>query len=128
MSMIRSLFAVVLFLGSFKVLAHGEDKPGPHGGFLQMPGAFHVEVVPTGSASMKVYLLDIEWKNPTIKDSVVKVSIKKELALCKAQSDFYLCRFTDQVDLKQKSEMVVEATREKVEGQPAIFQLPLKHR
>ena len=40
--------------------AHGEDKAGPHGGFIRMPGAYHTEVVPVSKNQAKVYLLDMQ--------------------------------------------------------------------
>ncbi len=67
-------FAIVTTL-SLNVFAHGEDKPGPHGGFIRMPGAFHTEVVKE-KEGYRVYLLDINWKNPSVLDSAVLASIE----------------------------------------------------
>jgi hypothetical protein len=53
--------------------AHGTEKPGPHGGFIKMPGGFHTEVLLVNSRTLKVYLLDFNWKNATVKDSSVSV-------------------------------------------------------
>jgi len=36
-------------------LAHGEEIPGPHGGYVQMPANFHTEVVPDTSGALGVY-------------------------------------------------------------------------
>lgn len=40
------LYFSILFLAlTFELFAHGEDHPGPHGGRIQMPGAFHTELI-----------------------------------------------------------------------------------
>lgn len=62
----------VLFIG-VAALAHGEDKPGPNGGEIRMPGAFHTEVKLQGR-EIRVYLLDIEFKNPMIENSSVDIT------------------------------------------------------
>ena len=93
----KRLFVLLLFiLGSYSinVLAHGEDTPGPHRGYIRMPGAFHTEVVQSGTNLFKVYLLDLQWKNPSVKNSTleVKLSGKKVLkADCKIIEDYYMC-------------------------------------
>jgi hypothetical protein len=68
MKTICMLFAAILFQHTL-ASAHGEDKAGPNGGFIRMPGAFHTELVPSGKDKLKVYLLDIQWKNPSLKNS-----------------------------------------------------------
>ena len=60
------------FLMGATAHAHGEDKPGPNGGEVRMPGAFHTEVKLQGR-EVRVYLLDIEFKNPMIENSSVDV-------------------------------------------------------
>ncbi len=107
------------------VWAHGEDQAGPHGGYIQMPGAFHTEVVSTGKDSLKIYLLDMEWKNPSVKKSSLKVTIGKTKATCKAQENFYHCVFPATIDLFKKGELKVIAQREGQSGAAAIYPLPL---
>lgn len=115
-------------LGSQLALAHGEDKPGPNGGFIRMPGAFHTEVILTGSNSLKVYLLDINWKNPTVKGSSLSVTHKesKTTKNCTIESNYYVCQFPKNVDLKKKGELIVEAKRENQKGNVVSYELPLK--
>ncbi len=48
----------------------------PNGGFIKMPGAFHTEVVPVGQNKLKVFLLDMNWKNPSILNSNLSVTHK----------------------------------------------------
>lgn len=63
-------------LTSFTAYAHGEDKPGPHGGHIKMPANFHTEVIADKDGSFHVYLLDIQFQNPTVKDSEIKAFVK----------------------------------------------------
>lgn len=120
-----------IFLCAQLVWAHGEDKPGPHGGFIRMPGAFHTEVVPSGPNQLKVYLLDMNWKNPSIKDSKLQVHLKDKdkvdiLAQCEPKGDHHLCTFPKQVDLKKNGELWIEAEREKQKGSAISYALPLQ--
>ena len=124
MNKILLLITVLLFTS--QGFSHGEDKPGPNQGFIQMPGAFHTEVVPQSKNSVQVYLLDIAWKNPTIKDSSVKAQIGKESVQCAPQKNFFICQFSDKIDLKSKSQLKISAVREKAVGNEAIYELPLK--
>lgn len=113
-------------LATVKTWAHGEDKPGPHGGFISMPGAFHVELVPVSKNKVKAYLLDIDWKNPTVKDSSVELSRGQVNAKCTMDYDFFTCEFPKPVDLTKKGQIDVKATREKQIGNSVSYQLPLK--
>jgi hypothetical protein len=117
-------FFTVLFLG-FTAFAHGEEKPGPNGGFIQMPGAFHTELVPVNKSSVKVYLLDMQWKNPTIKDSSVNLTYKKRKANCKKQEDHFLCQFKV-LNLNKEGELGLVAMRENAQGNPQTYELPLR--
>lgn len=119
-----------LILGSGAAHAHGEDKPGPRGGFIRMPGAFHAEVIPLGPNKLKVYLLDINWKNPSVSNSNLSVKLKSKKtsqAKCEVQENYYLCEFPKGVDLTKKGELSVEAQRENQKGNKVSYELPLKH-
>lgn len=117
------LFAVLLNYNLAS--AHGEDKPGPNGGHIRMPGAFHTEVVSTQNG-YKIYLLDIEWKNPTTKNSFIQASVvsgKKTAALsCKQEVNHFFC----ESKLPQKGKLEIQATREGQKGNLASYSLPLK--
>lgn len=107
--------------------AHGEDKYGPHKGFIRMPGAFHTELVLNGKNELKVYLLDIEWKNPTTEKSNLEITYNNQLkAECKPQKDFYSCEFPKAVNLIKKGELKVIASRKEQKGMEVSYQLPLK--
>lgn len=120
---------MTLILGDGVVYAHGEDKLGPNGGFIRMPGAFHTEVLPLGANKLKVYLLDINWENPSVLNSSLTVSLrskKTSQAKCEVQENYYLCEFPMGVDLTKKGELSVEAQRENQKGNMVSYELPLK--
>jgi hypothetical protein len=107
--------------------AHGEDKPGPHGGFVRMPGAFHTEVVAKDSVSLKVYLLDMEFKNPSIHRSKLSARIGKKSAKCEAKDGpFYTCTFPKGTSVNKPGRLVLRATRDGHEGSDTTYDLPLK--
>lgn len=109
--------------------AHGENKKGPHSGYIRMPGAFHTEVVPTGKHQLKVYLLDIDWKNPSILNSKLIVSYSQKspiVAQCKAVENAYHCIFPNSVRLDQKGILEVTAERESQKGIMVHYPLPFK--
>lgn len=120
---------ILIGFGSQMALAHGEDKLGPNNGFIRMPGAFHTEIVPVGSNSLKVYLLDIQWQNPSTKDSALSIKLKSKKytpAKCSIEADHYICEFPKSVDLTKKGKLTVEAQREKQKGMVVNYELPLK--
>lgn len=122
----KSLFSLILLTVSLKTFAHGEDKLGPNGGYLKMPGGFHTEVVPAKDGKLKVYLLDINFKNPTIKNSKLTASItnghKKEL-MCTSKRDHFICD-TAKAELT-KGILAIVAERNSVKGTEAVYELPL---
>ena len=117
---ILAIFAICVLAS-----AHGGDKPGPHGGFITMPAAFHVEVVPEGARKFKVYLLDAHFKNPMATNSSVTASVGKSVAKCAAQTDHFACELTD-ADLTKKGSLTIDAVRDKQKGNSAKYELPLK--
>ncbi|MBX9766359.1 MAG: hypothetical protein K2X47_03730 [Bdellovibrionales bacterium] len=124
----KNMIVLTFFLFSVTAYSHGEDKPGPHGGFIRMPGAFHTEVLVQGQNQVRIYLLDIEWKNPSVKSSSVKAKImgKKQFpAECKVQDEFYLCSFGKGAKLNS-GQLVIEAQREGQQGNPISYDLPLR--
>ncbi len=110
--------------------AHGEDKPGPNGGYIRMPGAFHTELLKVGNTKFKVFLLDIEWKNPTIKESfvtaIVKSKNKEETIKCKTANDVFECSLPKGWKWEDLSEINVRSNREKAQG-VAVYTFPLKY-
>ena len=67
-----------------KAFAHGEDKPGPHGGKIEMAKNVHTEVNADKDGSFHIFLLDGNIENPTVKNSSLEATIKsmkKEIKL-----------------------------------------------
>lgn len=107
------------------VFAHGEDKPGPHGGAIRMPGAFHTEVMTTNARTIKVHLLDMDWKNPTTKDSSVRASLdSKNFVDCTKEGVAFTCVFA-KGNLERKGRLILRARREGAQGNDATYPLPL---
>lgn len=109
-------------------LAHGEDKPGPHGGEIRMPGAFHTEAILSGKNAVRIYLLDLHWQNPTVKNSRVEARFsggQKGTAACKKEKDAFLCTFGKGVNLGQAGKLEIKATRDKQEGVAVEYETPL---
>lgn len=131
-------FVLILFLMTQNAFAHGEDKYGPHGGFIRMPGAYHTELVPDGKNRVKVYLLDMEWKNPTLENSSVEINYQGEqsstvleeqspTAQCEPKNKEYIeCTFTKEVDLQKKGQLIVKSQRKAQKGNEVTYPLPLK--
>lgn len=111
------------------VWGHGEDKPGPHGGHIRMPGAFHTELVMKSKIELNVFLLDMEWANPTTAGSSVKVvfkSGKKESPLnCEAKQDHFRCKARRTVSIRPPGKIEITANRNGVSGGLAVYELPL---
>lgn len=127
-----SFLAFSLLLGlisSTDARAHGEDEAGPHGGFIRMPGAFHTEVVKVSHQKFKVYLLDMEWKNPSTKDSSVLAEVElkgtKTQTNCVIKSNHFECSIPKPSSLK-KGVLNIKAKRENAVGGLAVYDLPLK--
>lgn len=94
-----------------------------------MPGAFHTEIVQINAHQVKVYLLDIEWKNPSVKDSTVEISFEadqKSNAKCEKQTSEFICTFDKSVDLNLKGKISVKTSREKQPGGIVEYVTPLK--
>lgn len=122
----KTLLTFILLAVSVKSFGHGEDKFGPNGGYLKMPGGFHTEVVPEKDGKLKVYLLDINFKSPVVKNSKVAATInngtKKEVE-CKPKRDHFRCE-TTKTDLS-KGTLTIVAERSTVKGAEANYELPL---
>lgn len=122
----KTLLTLILLSATLKAFAHGEDKLGPNGGYLKMPGNFHTEVVPEKNGNFRVYLLDINFKNPQVKNSKITASISsgttKNLS-CSPKRDHFLCK-TAKTEL-DKGTLVISAERSAIKGTEAVYTLPL---
>lgn len=121
-------FAILSLSPAF-VWAHGEDKPGPHGGIIRMPGALHTEVVPLGDSAIAVYLLDIEFKNPTVANSSIEARSaregSKQLLVCEPRGNRFEC-FLPAGETLASGKLYVRATREGLSGVEIEYLLPLR--
>ena len=119
-----------IFLFAFQlqqVFAHGMNALGPHGGYIQMPGTFHTELVDKGN-EMHVYLLDLTFKNPMTADSsvLIKYSGKDIKQLdCSKEVDHFVCD-KPMSSIKGIKEISLTPVRNKIKGKEAIYPLPLK--
>lgn len=127
--MFKNICSVIglLILAQY-AFAHGEDKAGPNGGFIRMPGAFHTEIVQIEKDKAKVYLLDMNWQSPSVKDAKVEVRLGTKATLkCQAQAEpYFLCLFPKGTDLSKKGKLQVKAQREGQKGNEVTYELPLK--
>ncbi|MBA3660235.1 MAG: hypothetical protein H0W64_00735 [Gammaproteobacteria bacterium] len=116
-----------LLLVSHSAFGHGENTPGPHQGYIRMPGAFHTEVIPQKNG-IKVMLLDINFKNPMTSNSSVKAIIQnaggEQSFTCKARKNYFFCPIALRL-LLQKGTLQVLAKRKNIPGAPADYPLPL---
>ncbi|MDO9182706.1 MAG: hypothetical protein Q7U04_09870 [Bacteriovorax sp.] len=109
----------------------GGDKPGPNGGYITMPSAYHVELVPKDSAFL-IYLHDINFKNAITSNSSASIIFipknQKSVTIkmkCIADKQFFSCKIpNDKID--NYKEIQVESKRKNIFGKNSIYKLPLK--
>lgn len=108
--------------------AHGEDQPGPHHGIIRMPGDYHVEVIPDKDA-LNIMLLDVNFKNPTVLNSSIKVKIKHGhnayVLRCESMDNYFSCPVSEKM-LAQNGTLQIESERQQSEGAAVEYPLPLK--
>jgi len=124
------LFGLLVLVAPRVLFAHGEDSLGPNGGFIRMPGGFHTELK-LDKGKLSIYLLDINWKNPTVMNSNVQVEYvldKNSRSLeCKAKEQHFVCSLPK--DIKgDRGVITVSANREGMAGAIARYELPLRLR
>lgn len=120
-------FMLVAFLMTgLKVFAHGENKPGPHGGNVLMPGPFHTELLLVAEVAT-VWLLDMAFKNPTTENSQVTLTANNKdqsvSAECTNKKIFFECRFPQKIS--DYPWIKIKAVRKGVKGKEALYSLPL---
>lgn len=118
-----------LFLIPTLSWAHGETKPGPHGGHVRMPGAFHTELVLNQDQTVQIFLLDMGFKNPSTKDSKVEVYAKSDKDIkvnfkCSTMEETQFHCIPEK-KFPLDGEIVIKAVREKAVGNEAVYKLPL---
>lgn len=117
---------LTLMINTSIVFGHGGNKPGPNGGHIQMPGAFHTELV-IEKQMARVYLLDINFKNPTTESSNILFTAftksKAEKVSCVDKKTYYECPLSEKAS--NYSNISIKATRKKANGKEALYDLPL---
>lgn len=108
------------------IFAHGENKPGPHGGFVEMSKNIHTEVNPDKDGSFHIFLLDGNMENPTIKNSSLSASIKsgkKEVKLdCTTMGGTHFhCK--PKAERPKDGQLILNAKRDGVIADPITYQL-----
>lgn len=107
--------------------AHGEDKLGPHGGYIRMPGAFHIELVAGHDASFDIYLMDVGNKNPITANSSVTLShISKDKTdfTCFPVDDHFTCKLGKKINLNE-GKLQASPVRNGAKGKIAEYPIPL---
>lgn len=121
---------LLLFLICSSAYAHNEDKYGPHGGYIKMPSTFHTELVPEGNGNFMVYLVDLQNKNATVKNSSVELSIKSpttEVAFkCIKMEDHFYCLNEKKIEATKGSKLQIIAKRLGVQAKKIDYDIPLK--
>lgn len=122
------LLTAMLLTSSF-AFAHGEDKPGPNGGHIKMPANFHTELIADKDGSFHIYLLDIQFQNPTVNNSEIKAYVKsgkkKTNLKCSVMGGSHFhCKGAKPV---KSGTLVLKAKREGTwASMEAKYELPLK--
>jgi hypothetical protein len=124
-------FWLLLTLSVFSLAAsswgHGMDLPGPHGGEIRMPAAFHFEALMTTPRSLKVYVLDMEIKNPSIKNAKVSALVQKSAGSdslkCRPKADYFECPLRSALEPGDK--IVVSGNRDDAVG-VSVYQFPFR--
>jgi hypothetical protein len=116
-----------LLIYSGQAFGHGEGMQGPHGGAIQMPANYHTEVVIGEAHTIKVYLLDMQFKNPTTESSYVRLTLvkgnKKSPVTCLTMADYYQCRIKKDLN---SGELHVISQRQGIKGIEVKYKLPIK--
>ena len=117
---------IMTCLLSTAAFAHGMSKLGPHNGYVRMPGSYHVELVPE-SAGYRVYFLDMQFKNISVKDATTTMVIKSDQSGtigCKKEDGYFLCPVEKQI-LKTAKEIVLETSVNGKTKAASRYSLPL---
>lgn len=118
----------LLFLGITTAFAYSEDELGPHNGYVRMPGEYHIEVIKSDKG-LDVMLLDMGFRNPTVLNSSIKVSIKADgktyPVVCESMTNYFSCTVRKKL-LEKDGKLVVASIRQLSEGEAVEYNLPLR--
>lgn len=119
-------FVTILMTLSAQLFAHGMNKPGPNGGYIRMPGAYHVELVSTDTET-KVYILDIGFKKLPVTNALVSMSLKgaKDFPVkCRKEAEFFRCDIKGS-ELKMYKELTITSSKAGEKQASSVYSLPL---
>lgn len=122
-SFVTLLLATMLSQTAF---AHGMNKAGPNGGYVRMPGNYHVELVSKDKA-VAVYFLDMMFKPIAIDQASVTLSLngaKSFKTVCVKEAKSFVCNLNGE-SLTNYKEVVLETTRDGKVVAKSLYKLPL---
>lgn len=129
--MLRSILGALMIglVATPAVWAHGEHKPGPQGGYIRMPGAYHIELIPQ-KKGYTVRLLDLQFRQPTVQKSALRLvwqqgKTQRQL-LCRAQAETFYCELPNGQQPRQ-GQLKVSSQRLGLKGMDVTYVLPLTH-
>lgn len=118
--------AFVTLLFSFAAFGHGMNKAGPNGGYIRMPGAYHIELV-SNEAETKVYVLDFEFKKLPLTKAQISMTLKgaKESSVkCIKEVEAFKCDIKGS-ELKKYTEIIINSSRSGEKAVDSTYKLPL---
>lgn len=119
---------ILTTLLSQTVFAHGMNKAGPNGGYVRMPGNYHVELVSKEKEkAVIVYFLDMMFKPIAIGQASVKLSLKGDKSFktdCVKEAASFKCDLKNE-SLKNYKEVTLESTRDGKAIATSTYKLPL---
>jgi hypothetical protein len=125
----KASFATILLTLTFShfAFAHGANKAGPHGGYIRMPGNYHIELVPAENKEIKVYFLDMTFAPVSLEEAQVTMTLKGKKTLkaeCLKEQHFFRCDTKDQ-SFKNYREVIVESSRDGKGLTSSVYKIPL---
>jgi len=126
-SFLRPLLIAVALKTSFS-WAHGMDKPGPHGGYIQMPGNFHTELLPREDG-FTLFVLDASLRNASTAGATVTATVKRNSTSsevsCNPQGSQFDCRLATGFKLVEDDKVFITVNRPDGRG-ISIYKYPFK--
>jgi predicted double-glycine peptidase len=107
------------------------DKPGPHGGIIQMPGAYHLEALKKTKETIQIYVLDMNFVNKTPNEKTeITAQVRRKKQNLKLQcemepaKEFYLCQSPQKI--KAEDVLLVDSKLGDMKGNQAQFEFEPK--
>jgi len=122
-SFVTLLLSTILSQTAF---AHGMNKAGPNGGYVRMPGDYHVELV-SKDKDIMVYFLDMMFRPIAIDQASVTLSLngtKSFKTACVKEAKSFVCHLKGE-SLSNYKEAVLETTKNGKAVAKSSYKLPL---